>query len=456
MKLSSKVKNLILKNPLNTYLKDKSKEIEDQYEKLPKLGILNESISIPDEFDGRVAWGNLLTKPQNQGVCGSCWGFATASELSDKFNIWSRGKMNIELSCAKMIMCNLAGKEFGHNPFKDADTVVAKNVQNLGEGACHGNTLFDAWRYLYTFGTPTEECVPYDKKIGKILTSQTLSTFEKDYEIPLCQNSTGRGGDMCSDVVIDKFGKETGTPLRFYRAFSFYAIEPNEEAMKYHIFTWGTITTGMEIYPNFYTFDPKTEIYEWDKKGEIISGHAVSIVGYGKEGEKKYWIVRNSWGEDWGRGGYFYVKRGNNECKIEENCMACIPDFFAPSGFHYDAPAGYVQSVPNNVFIQRYQWDNDLEINSGGIDPEWGYTRRILNTFSKENLKRPDVSVEDYPDLENFIAGNIVDIKKQQYLRLVDFEVSEIVKFWIFFVTVCLLISLTGYFIIVRYRKRKK
>ncbi|KAL8605557.1 hypothetical protein ACOMHN_031494 [Nucella lapillus] len=48
------------------------------------------------------------------------------------------------------------------------------------------------------------------------------------------------------------------------------------------------------------------------------TNHAVDIVGYDLTGSVPYYIVRNSWGEDFGMGGYLYIKVGGNLCGIAE------------------------------------------------------------------------------------------------------------------------------------------
>jgi len=45
--------------------------------------------------------------------------------------------------------------------------------------------------------------------------------------------------------------------------------------------------------------------------------HAVLVVGYNTtEDGKDYWIVKNSWGKNWGIDGYFWIERGTNMCGL--------------------------------------------------------------------------------------------------------------------------------------------
>lgn len=76
-------------------------------------------------------------------------------------------------------------------------------------------------------------------------------------------------------------------------------------------------------------------VYTCPSSGNLLGGHSVSIIGYGTENGMDYWLVRNSWNNGWGDQGLFKIRRGTDECGIEDGASRSI----AAEPFHPARPS---------------------------------------------------------------------------------------------------------------------
>ncbi|CAF3466389.1 unnamed protein product [Rotaria socialis] len=97
-----------------------------------------------------------------------------------------------------------------------------------------------------------------------------------------------------------------------------YGTTPNgnEEEMKRALSTYGPLAVGVYVTSDFQFYGPSqragtSDIIDIASCPKTID-HAIAIVGYGTENGQDYWLVRNSWGTDWGLNGYFKIARNKD------------------------------------------------------------------------------------------------------------------------------------------------
>lgn len=85
---------------------------------------------------------------------------------------------------------------------------------------------------------------------------------------------------------------------------------PIESHLVHNLVQYGPISIGIDS-SNWHFELYKGGILKANKCGKDID-HAVLLVGF----TPSYWVVKNSWGENWGNQGYLYLERGKNACGI--------------------------------------------------------------------------------------------------------------------------------------------
>jgi len=227
--------------------------------------------SIPESFDARKQWKHCDTMKaiRSQGDCGSCWAFGAAETFGDRY-------------------CITTGESISFSPQHLMDCYK----ENDG---CGGGAIDDAWYDLVKQGIVTDDCKPYSEKAHECANE--------------CNNSQHSN-------------------LKLYYAKNAYSIyypfdyESTVRGMQEEILENGPIEVAFFVFTDFKPY--AGGVYQRTAKGEYEGGHAVKIIGWGVEKSTKvpYWLVANSWGENWGEKGFFRIRRGTNECGIETQVAA--------------------------------------------------------------------------------------------------------------------------------------
>lgn len=321
--------------------------------------VTGDSSVIPKEFDWRMkkdTKGRPIMHPaRDQGACGSCYAFCVCGMLSARFAISTDGEVNPVLSVQDMVTC---GRRFIRSAF-DTDYYNNTIQELIRQGVlaeadwyalegCEGGLLVSSLDYVTLFGLPEEKSKPYES--GRTGYSGNDEYCEHDRE-----NIKRYYGDRTHTLTE---WIESSLPTRDVN-LSPETLKSNIENMQLAIMTDGPIITSLNIYTDLLYYPHMEDVYQ--RRSTILvngqeqrvvyeGGHAVVLVGWGETTDDDgtvlpYWIALNSWGTDWGKDGYFYIKRGENLCNVEFDAYALFPNL---SGDPVSSPPELLPSDQNS------------------------------------------------------------------------------------------------------------
>ncbi|CAG2114961.1 unnamed protein product, partial [Medioppia subpectinata] len=118
--------------------------------------------------------------------------------------------------------------------------------------------------------------------------------------------------------------------------------------------------------PNFKLY--KSGVYVDNGCHGVAADHGVVIVGYGRENNLDYWLIKNSWGGTWGDEGYIKVARNNNnQCGIGDNIRPYL------SGRVTDFQRQSTGHLLHTVYTENKEYDVIIDFGCGS-----GYLTQLL------------------------------------------------------------------------------
>lgn len=300
----------------------------------------------------------FVTEVKNQRNTSLCWAFSLASNLET--SLLTREQKYYDLSEEQLayFWANRVNDPLGNTP-NDKITRTQSDYHGTGNGRV-ASFFLSTWS-----GMTTEEKVPFQS--SAVTWPDSLAYDTSAY---------------MEDAI-----------------FSQYTVERTKQLL----IEYNSVSAMIYMLDNYYY--PDTASYSCPQSGLV--NHAVTIVGwddtYSKENfpsasgvnNDGAWIVKNSYGKNWGKNGYFYLSYEDKSItNLVSNTAVTTPAY--PNNYFYDGAAAGTVTFPGKTINNGYYVSNIFKATAGnGKDEELG---EIVTAVPQDNT---DFQIQVYTDLKN-------------------------------------------------------
>ena len=300
----------------------------------------------------------FVTEVKNQRNTSLCWAFSLASNLET--SLLTREQKYYDLSEEQLayFWANRVNDPLGNTP-NDKITRTQSDYHGTGNGRV-ASFFLSTWS-----GMTTEEKVPFQS--SSVTWPDSLAYDTSAY---------------MEDAI-----------------FSQYTVERTKQLL----IEYNSVSAMIYMLDNYYY--PDTASYSCPQSGLV--NHAVTIVGwddtYSKENfpsasgvnNDGAWIVKNSYGKNWGKNGYFYLSYEDQSItNLVSNTASASEEY--NNNYFYDGAAAGTVTFPSKTINNGYYVSNIFKATAGnGKDEELG---EIVTAVPQDNT---DFQIQVYTDLKN-------------------------------------------------------
>lgn len=231
----------------------------------PKCPANKDTSTLPDSFNWKSQNPQCDKKVVDQGLCSSSWAVVSAGMFTDRFCALT-GDTNYRASVQQLLTC-----------------------EKKSSAGCERGYIMPALEYGRSKGYVSEDCMKY-----------------KPYDISVDCNYSELNKCPQKEFVSD------------------YCAVEGVENIKREIMTNGPVASLFPAYRDFLLY--RDGVYQPATDMTRIDGNqAVKIVGWDTDSRSQYWLVENSFGEDWGQSGLAKVKMSVTDSQLDRVAFAVFP-----------------------------------------------------------------------------------------------------------------------------------